>query len=68
MRIENIRYPQILGSLVIYTPSSSLARKVHDIVIDCKHAASLGTVFFENGEEIDWVDISFEAMRHAPLR
>lgn len=68
MLVEEIHSPWILGSLAIFTPSLTMAHKVYDIVIGYTDDESFGTVFFENDEEIDWVDISFRAVRNGRLR
>lgn len=68
MLVEYSRYPPRLGSFAIYTADLSLALTVYDIVVKYMEEESFGTVFFENGEEIDWVDLSFHAIRHRPMQ
>lgn len=68
MLVEYSRYPPRLGSLAIYTTDLSLARIVYDIVVEYTDEESFGTVFFESGEEVDWVDLSFRAIRHRSIQ
>jgi hypothetical protein len=68
MLVEYSRYPPRLGSLAIYTSNLALALTVYDIVADYTDEESFGTVFFESGEEVDWVDLSFRAIRHRSMQ
>ncbi|WP_460837389.1 hypothetical protein [Noviherbaspirillum agri] len=64
---ENNHPRWIIGSLAIYAPTLAVANTVYDIVVPYIHEETFGTVFFENGDEIDWFDMSFDAMRHGNL-
>lgn len=66
MLVEHSRCPRILGSLAIYTPDLSMARVVYDIVVGYTDEDFFGTVFFESGEEINWIDLHFRALRRRP--
>jgi hypothetical protein len=54
--------PWILGTLAVYAPSLAIARQVRDLVnADALHDA-FGTLTLPDGEEIDWIDMSYQAM------
>lgn len=67
MSTESAHPPWIIGSLAIFAPDLTVANTVYDIVCEYTHEETFGTVFFENGDEIEWMDMSFEAMRHGRL-
>lgn len=67
MSVEKNRPPWVIGSLAIFVSDFTVAHTVYDIVVPYIHEETFGTVFFENGDEVDWFDMSFDAMRHGHL-
>lgn len=54
----NTTSPILLGPLAVYAPDIQRARKVYAVVLSETQTRSFGTVKLDNGEEIDWVDMT----------
>lgn len=50
--------PVLLGRLAVYAPDLQTARRVYAAILSQMQTRTFGTVTLDNGEEIDWVDMS----------
>lgn len=63
MLMSNTTRPVLVGHLAIYVSSLQTAWQVYAIVLSEPHARHFGTVTLDNGDEIDWVDMTGGAVR-----
>lgn len=63
MLMSNTTRPVLVGHLAIYVSSLQTAWQVYAIVLSEPNARHFGTVTLDNGDEIDWVDMTGGAVR-----
>ena len=66
MLTVNTTKPVLLGRLAVYAPDLQTARRVYAVVVSGPQNRGFGTVALDNGEEIDWVDMTFGIVPRRP--
>jgi len=68
MFIANPARPWLLGSLAVYAPNLHAARQAYDLLSAGKRTQAFGTVTLESGEDVDWIDMTFEPRQLSCLK
>jgi len=55
--------PLLLGKLAVYASDMQVAQQVYAVVCSRSRPQAFGTVILDTGDEVDWVDMTYGALR-----
>lgn len=63
MSLVTTTKPLLLASLAVYAADMQVAQQVYAMVSSHTRTQAFGTVILDTGDEVDWVDMTYGALR-----
>lgn len=66
MSLSTTTRPLILGNFAVYAQDLQIAQEVYALVFSRMQTQAFGTVVLDTGDEVDWVDMTYDIIHSRP--